>query len=233
MQRIFGGNLGNIVTEQASKRMIDGRSAGAGGPGRKDTISFDDAALVEQCRQGDMQAFGSLVAKYQDRIFNMVFRMCGRRADAEELAQEAFLKALERIGQFRGQSQFYTWLFRIAANLTISHRRRSGRVRFQSLTAPEEFEQGQAEALTAAVARRRIAAPEAAVMAAETHRRVMDALESLDDEFRLVVVLCDMEDMDYAQIAQVLAVPVGTVKSRLHRARCMLREKLADLVSVT
>ena len=216
------------MSEHASNIMAGGRSAGSGGP-RSGTIAFEDAALVEQSRQGDMQAFGAFVAKYQDRIFNMVFRMCGRRADAEELAQEAFLKALERIGQFRGQSQFYTWLFRIAANLTISHRRRGGRVRFQSLTGPEEFEQSQADALTAAMARRRESAPEAAAMAAETNRRVMDALEELDDDFRLVVVLCDIEEMDYAQIAQVLAVPVGTVKSRLHRARCILRDKLADL----
>jgi len=209
--------------------MTEGPDASVEGKGPKGTIAFSDAALVEQCRRGDMQAFGSLVAKYQDRIFNMIYRMCGRRADAEELAQEAFLKALERITQFRGQSQFYTWLFRIAANLTISHRRRGGRVRFQSLSGPEEFEQSQADALTAAMARRRSPAPEAAVMAAETHQRVMEALEELDDEFRLVVVLCDIEDMDYAQIAQVLGVPVGTVKSRLHRARCMLKEKLADL----
>jgi RNA polymerase sigma-70 factor (ECF subfamily) len=209
--------------------MTEGPHASVEGRGPKGTIAFSDAALVEQCRRGDMQAFGSLVAKYQDRIFNMIYRMCGRRADAEELAQEAFLKALERITQFRGQSQFYTWLFRIAANLTISHRRRGGRVRFQSLSGPEEFEHSQADALTAAMARRRSPAPEAAVMAAETQQRVMEALEELDDEFRLVVVLCDIEDMDYAQIAQVLGVPVGTVKSRLHRARCMLRDKLADL----
>jgi RNA polymerase sigma-70 factor (ECF subfamily) len=208
--------------------MADGHVPGPRGGG-KGTIAFEDSALLEQCRRGDMQAFGALVAKYQDRIFNMVFRMCGRRADAEELAQETFLKALERIGQFRGQSQFYTWLFRIAANLTISHRRRGGRVRFQSLSGPEEFEQSQADALTAAVARKRSPAPEAAAIAAETGRKVMQALEELDDEFRLVVVLCDMEEMDYAQISDVLGVPIGTVKSRLHRARCILKDKLADL----
>ena len=208
--------------------MADGHVPSPRGGG-KGTIAFEDSALLEQCRQGDMQAFGALVAKYQDRIFNMVFRMCGRRADAEELAQETFLKALERIGQFRGQSQFYTWLFRIAANLTISHRRRGGRVRFQSLSGPEEFEQSQADALTAAVARKRSPAPEAAAVAAETERKVMQALEELDDEFRLVVVLCDMEEMDYAQISDVLGVPIGTVKSRLHRARCILKDKLADL----
>ena len=211
--------------------MAGGDSAAVSGPQAKaSTISFEDAALVEQCRRGDMLAFGSLVAKYQDRIFNMVFRMCGRRADAEELAQETFLKALERINQFRGQSQFYTWLFRIAANLTISHRRRGTRVRFQSLAGPQEFETDQGDNLTAAMARKRGQAPDAPALAAETSQRVMEALEELDDEFRLVVVLCDMEGMDYARIAAVLNLPIGTVKSRLHRARCDLKVKLADLV---
>ena len=134
----------------------------------KGTIAFDDATLVEGCRSGEMKAYGLLVAKYQDRIFNMVYRMCGRRADAEELAQEAFLKALERIGQFRGNSGFYTWLFRIAANLTISHRRRAGRIHFRSLTGPENTGGTQADALTASVATRRDPGPVAAAMSDET-----------------------------------------------------------------
>ncbi|KKL16836.1 hypothetical protein LCGC14_2491570, partial [marine sediment metagenome] len=113
------------------------------------TISFEDATLVERARSGDMQAFGALVAKYQDRVFNMVYRMCGRREDAEELSQEAFLKALEKITQFRSQSSFYTWLFRIAANLVISHRRRSGRITFHTLDPSDADGESQAGALTA------------------------------------------------------------------------------------
>jgi RNA polymerase sigma-70 factor (ECF subfamily) len=218
------------MTDCASNLMAGTSSAGGGGP-RGATVSFEDGALVEQSRRGDMQAFGTLVAKYQDRIYNLILRMCGSRADAEELAQETFLKALERISQFRGQSQFYTWLFRIAANLALSHRRRGGTVRFQPLGgAGEDFEGSQADALTAAVAKRRAPGPDAAAMSAETSRRVGRALEELDDEFRLVVVLCDIEGMEYARIADVLEVPVGTVKSRLHRARCILKVKLADLV---
>jgi len=185
---------------------------------------------VERSRKGDMQAFGALVAKYQGRVLNVIYRMCGRWADAEELGQETFLRALERIGQFRGTSGFYTWLFRIAVNLTISHRRRASRIGFRSLTGPEEFDGMQAEALTSGLAQRRESNPSVAVQNAESSRRVGEALEQLDDEFRLVVVLRDIEDMDYAQIARVLDVPVGTVKSRLHRARCVLREKLLDLV---
>ena len=178
-----------------------------------------------------MRAFGLLVAKYQDRIFNMVLRMCPQRAVAEELTQEAFLKALERLGQFRGQSKFYTWLFRIAANLAISHRRRAGRVRFQSLTGPEEFENSQADRLTAAQAAKRQAGPLETAISGENRRRIALALDELDEEFRLVVILRDIEEMDYAEIATVTGLPVGTVKSRLHRARCALREKLRDLIA--
>jgi len=179
-----------------------------------------------------MQAFGSLVAKYQDRVFNVIYRMCGRRAEAEELAQETFLKALEKLDQFRSQSRFYTWLFRIAVNVTISHRRRAGRIRFQSLNPADDYSgpSGQAESLMTAVAQRRNPGPEASAMAAEISRRLEQALEELDEEYRLVVILRDIEEMDYRQISEVLGLPVGTMKSKLHRARCLLREKLADLV---
>lgn len=216
------------MTSQTSNRVARKDDAPAG---RARTVSFEDEALVDAARKGDMQAYGSLVAKYQDRIYNMVLRMCGRVADAEELTQDVFLRALERISQFRGRSSFYTWLFRVAANLVLSHRRRAGRVRFQSLTTDERFDETQADGLTAAVAARRNPAPEAAAMSAETELKVMAALETLDEEFRLVVVLCDVEEMEYARAAEVLGLPVGTVKSRLHRARCILRDKLSDLVA--
>jgi len=195
------------------------------------TIKFEDASLVQQCRSGDMQAFAALVAKYQDRIFNTIFRMCPQRADAEELAQETFLKALERIGQFRGRSEFYTWLFRIAVNLTISYRRRSGRIRFHSMTEPDGSGGGRTDALIEAAAHRSNPGPAAAVIAGDTNRRVLESLEELDDDFRAVVILRDMEDMDYARMGRILDLPVGTVKSRLHRARSVLKEKLKDLVN--
>ena len=200
----------------------------------REALVFEDTALVEATRKGDMSAFGTLVAKYQDRIFNMVLRMCPRHAEAEELAQEAFLRALERIGQFRGHSKFYTWLFRIAANLALSHRRRAGRVKFRSMTDLEPDCGGgtQADRLTAALAARRQPGPEKQAMSAETARAVTAAIEELDDEFRLVVILRDMEGMNYAEVAEVTGAACGTVKSRLHRARLILREKLAHLVDV-
>jgi len=206
--------------------------SGSAAASQREALVFEDAALVDRTRKGDMSAFGTLVAKYQDRIFNMVLRMCSQRADAEELTQEAFLRALQQIGQFRGHSKFYTWLFRIAANLTLSHRRRAGRVRFQSMTDPDDGGSTQADRLTAALAERRQAGPERTAMAAETARAVSAAIDELDDEYRLVVILRDMEGMNYAEVAEVTGVASGTVKSRLHRARLILREKLADLVAV-
>jgi RNA polymerase sigma-70 factor (ECF subfamily) len=213
---------------KASNPVADGAAA-TGRPGPfAEPIGFDDAALVERTRGGDMQAYGLLVAKYQDRIVNLAYRMCGRREDAEELAQEAFLKALQKISQFRGHSRFYTWLFRIAANLVISHRRRSGRIRFSSLAAADGLEVTQAAGLRRAG---QTPSPDGAAMQAERRLLVAQALEELDDEMKLVVILRDIEDMDYAHISEVLSVPAGTVKSRLHRARAALREKLAGVLA--
>lgn len=226
----MGDFVGNLVKGSASKTVAAQASAGIAGADGRGAITFDDTVLVDRFRKGDMQCFGLLVAKYQDRIYNMILRMCPSRADAEELAQEAFLRAMERIEQFRGQSRFYTWLFRIAANLTISHRRRNSRVTFRSLTRSAEYDGTQAEELTSAVAQQRIPGPVAAAMSAEIGDRVDRALDELDEDFRIVVVLRDIEELDYAQIAEVLDLPIGTVKSRLHRARCMLKGKLADLV---
>ena len=216
------------MDHEASNKSVEVTEAQAK-PSQPGTIAFEDAALVAQVRRGDMQAFGALVAKYQDRVVNTVYRICGHSDDAEELAQEAFLRSLEKIGDFRGESKFYTWLFRIATNLALAHRRRAGTIRFRSLTRDERYGGTQAENLTSAAAGRRDPGPEQAAISADNARKIAEALEELDDDSRVVVVLRDMEDMDYQTIAGVLDWPIGTVKSRIHRARCELREKLIEL----
>ncbi len=210
-----------------SSKAVDS-SAASRDIGGQQVVHLDDDALVTLVRNGDMQAFGVLVGRYQDRVFNLVYRMCSRRAEAEELAQDAFVKALERIDQFKGNSRFYTWLFRIAANLTISHQRRYKRVRFHSIDGASE-DDAPAENLTAEIAQRRAPDPATAAEVAETRDMVTEALAAMEEPFRIVLVLRDMQDMDYAEIAQVLDVPVGTVKSRLFRARGLLRERLEEL----
>lgn len=193
--------------------------------------AWAEADLIDQCRRGDTEAFSTLVLRYQDRIYNVIVRMVGRNADAEELTQDTFLKAFEKLHLFRGTSRFYTWVFRIATNQALSYRRRGSKVKFISMHASDDKERpAVGETQTAALASRRTPSPEAAAMAQETAQRIDDALLELDEEFRVVVVLRDIETMDYTQIADVLDVPVGTVKSRLHRGRCMLKEKLIDLL---
>lgn len=177
-----------------------------------------------------MRAFGSLVAKYQDRLYNAMLRMTGNPEEAADLCQEAFVKAIEKIVDFRGQSQFYTWLFRIAMNLAISGKRRAARIRFASLSADPDFSDNQATGLERTLASTREADPCSAAASAETQRHVLQAIAALDEEHRAVVVLRDIENMDYEQMAAVLALPMGTVKSRLHRARCMLKEKLSGII---
>ncbi|MFQ6049101.1 MAG: RNA polymerase sigma factor [Phycisphaerae bacterium] len=193
------------------------------------TIPFDDAVLVRQCQKGDLTAFEPLVVKYQDRIFNLCWRLCGDRQAAEDLTQEAFLKAFEGLRQFRGKSGFFTWLYRIAANLALSYRRNERRqINIGSSGSLEDLA-GQAAKLRRAVALEQERS-DTAVERDETRRIVWEAIQSLEDGYREVLVLRDMEAFDYAQIAEVLQMPIGTVKSRLHRARMALRDKLSGVL---
>jgi RNA polymerase sigma-70 factor (ECF subfamily) len=195
--------------------------------------SPDEAALIEQARAGDMSALSRLVSRYQDRIVNTCWRLCGNLDDAQELAQEAFLQATRHIGKFEQRAGFYTWLFRIAVNLSISHRRRSQRSPRLSLHMGD----GAEMALTPASAwpggrSESDQDPAARLTAREVHERVMAELDRLDEDHRSVLVLRDIEGLDYQQIAEVLELAVGTVKSRIHRARMEMRSRLREVVGV-
>ncbi len=183
-----------------------------------------DKALVKRAQRGDMAAFGDLVRRYQDSVFALTARMCRDRAVAEELAQEAFLKALEKLHQFRRESRFYTWLFRIATNLVLSHRRRATTVRFHAFSdgADDDDSASRGGRFT----QNREAGPHERAVIGEQQRAVLAALDDVDETFRVVLVLRDMQDLDYSEIAEILAIPVGTVKSRLFRARRELRSCL-------
>lgn len=215
------------MTEQASNPLLTTQPTRA-----TEATGFDEADLVDRAQAGSNDAFAQLVGAYQDRVVNLLSRLVPGRDDAEDLAQEAFCKAYEKLHTFNSQSRFYTWLFRIATNLALSHRRRGRIVRFQSLTAPDDDgSQSVAQEARAELARRREPQPDTAAMQAETMQRITDALAELDEEFRAAVVLRDIEGLDYNEIAEVLDMPPGTVKSRIHRGRVLLRDKLRDLVS--
>jgi RNA polymerase sigma-70 factor, ECF subfamily len=183
---------------------------------------LSEAELVERAQRGESAALAELVSRYQDRIYNVCYRMCHDTADALDLAQATFLKALEALPRFQRHASFFTWLFRIALNVCISHRRQKTRHRTLSL----ERLTSAADESHAEIADKRAADVAQPAEQREQHARIEWALAQLDEEFRAAVILKDIEELDYAAIADILCVPVGTVKSRIHRGRLLLHELL-------
>ena len=193
-------------------------------------IKFEDADLVERWRRGDISAIERLAGKYQGRIYNLILKMCANPDTAAELTQDTFVKVIENIDRFESRSSFYTWAFRIAVNLTLNYCKRKATVGWTSLDAETEANDEQGRQALGAVLRDE-KSPDPAQIAEnrELCRLVQVALDKLDDEQKTIIVLRDIEGMDYAQIAEVLAVELGTVKSRLSRARAALRQILEAL----
>lgn len=180
-----------------------------------------DSQLVSRAQQGDPAAFETLVVRYQDRVYNTCYRMCHNHADALDLTQSAFLRALEALPRFQVQATFFTWIYRIAMNLALSHRRAKRRKPVLSLHSAADggpVREPAAEPTDSDPSKR--------AWRAELQQQLEAALQRLDDEFRAAVVLRDVEELEYAAIAEILDVAVGTVKSRIHRGRMMLRELL-------
>lgn len=193
-------------------------------------ISLGDAALVERCRKGDSAAMESLVVKYQNRIYNVVLKICADPDDAAELTQDTFVKIIQNVHKFEGRSSFYTWAFRIAVNLTLNYCQRNGRVSLRSLDAEQEqCDRREKQSLKDHLGDE--SAPDAAaiVQRKELYEIAAKALMRLDESQRAVVILRDIEDMSYARIAEVLNIELGTVRSRLSRARSKLREVLETM----
>jgi RNA polymerase sigma-70 factor (ECF subfamily) len=190
-------------------------------------INVDESVLVELCRRGDSGATERLILRYQKRIYNAILRICANSDDAAELTQEVFVKVIENIDGFEGRSSFYTWIFRIAVNLALNYCSRNIRIGKTSLDSfDDEHIEQRADALKSFLSDE--SSPDPAVVAAdrELGRLALKALEKLDDSYRAVIVLRDIEGLNYAQIAEVLDIELGTVKSRLSRARNSLRQIL-------
>ena len=179
----------------------------------------EDERWVKECREGAVAAFDRLTLKYQDRVYTLAYRLTGSAEDALEVAQDAFLKAFRSLSGFQGASHFYTWLYRIVVNTAMSWRRsRASRPRPLSLG---DGESGAVAVESAAPG------PAEAAQSAELARLVEEAIAGLDAEHRAILVLREVEGKDYDEIACILDCPRGTVKSRLHRARRLLRDALA------
>lgn len=186
-------------------------------------MADDDPTLIRRTLRGDRMAFGDLVSRYQDRLYHVVFRLVAHAEDARDVVQEAFINAYESLDRFQGDSQFYTWLYRIAVNAAISHqRKRRETVSLEQggrASIPEPFDESFDHR------------PGDAIERAEVERLLHDGLQQLSEDFRTVLVLRDLDGQKYEQIAEVLNLPIGTVRSRIHRARLELRSILAAQTS--
>ncbi|MFN4243742.1 MAG: RNA polymerase sigma factor [Tepidisphaerales bacterium] len=202
---------GRVQTESA-KTAEPARQAAVRPSGGDGLTSAFERALT-----GDRAAFGQVVLLTQDRLYTVLLRILGDRDDAREVAQDTYLKAMTSLHTFRGHASPYTWLYRIAVNLAVSRLRKLRRQRAWAASLPASLPWGSRPATET---------PPEAALRAERSRQVLVALGRLDSEYRAVLVLRDVDGLDYPEIAEVLQVPLGTVKSRLFRARLALRHEL-------
>lgn len=174
----------------------------------------DQENIIARARRGDADAFEQLVAAYRDQVFRLALRMCGSEADADEVAQEAFLSAWKGLPNFRGDSQFSTWLYQLTSHAAIDLMRREKR-------------QIAAEDITGVSAPDPAPGPQQQAERSEQRQAVRDAIMQLTPEYRQIVVLRFLEELSYEEIGAMLTLPSGTVKSRLNRARAQLKEILS------
>ena len=189
------------------------------------TASDTDQQLVQRTQRGDLRAFDLLVLKYQGRIAALVSRYVSDAGEVEDVTQEAFIKAYRALGKFRGDSAFYTWLYRIAANAAKNHLVAKGRRPGADATIQdaESFDEGGMLSESAS--------PEALAMGGELAEVVESALNALPDELKSALMLREFDGLSYEDIADVLGCPVGTVRSRIFRAREAVDQRVKEQIS--
>ena len=189
------------------------------------TASDTDQQLVQRAQRGDLRAFDLLVLKYQGRIAALVSRYVSDAGEVEDVTQEAFIKAYRALGKFRGDSAFYTWLYRIAANAAKNHLVAKGRRPGADATIEdaEGFDEGGMLSESAS--------PEALAMGGELAEVIESALNALPDELKAALMLREFDGLSYDDIADVLGCPVGTVRSRIFRAREAVDQRMKEQIS--
>ena len=189
------------------------------------TASDTDQQLVQRAQRGDLRAFDLLVLKYQGRIAALVSRYVSDAGEVEDVTQEAFIKAYRALGKFRGDSAFYTWLYRIAANAAKNHLVAKGRRpwAYATIEDAEGFDEGGMLSESAS--------PEALAMGGELAEVVESALKALPDELKAALMLREFDGLSYDDIADVLGCPVGTVRSRIFRAREAVDQRMKEQIS--
>lgn len=184
-----------------------------------------DIVLVERVQQGDQAAFNLLVEKYQYRLAKLVSRYIHDQAEVEDVCQEAFIKAYRAIGGFRGESAFYTWLYRIAVNTAKNYLISQGR-----RPPKTDIDADDAVHIEAGAAMRETGTPEANALTRELADAVTRAVEQLPEDLRVAITLRELEGLSYDEIAQVMNCPIGTVRSRIFRARDAIDNEMKSLL---
>jgi RNA polymerase sigma-70 factor, ECF subfamily len=187
----------------------------------------EEYELVQKLKERDATAFEHLIARHQTQVFNLLYRMTGVREEAEDLAQEVFVNVYRKIGLFRGDSPLTTWIYRIAYNACTNRRKYLRRRRDRDRQPFDEIAERHAVDSGSMSTSARIPRPDEEVEGHEMERLVQEAISALDEEQRAILVLRDVQNVAYEDIAQITGLPTGTVKSRLHRARMALKERLA------
>ena len=188
----------------------------------KETERARERALVQRCKDGDIGAFDELVRRYEKRVFGFAYRLAGNQDDASDVTQEAFIRVFNSIHTFRGDAVFTTWIYRIVTNVYLDERKKSKSHRQTSLDDYIELDEN---AVTRQIEDEG-PTPDEIVETKERDRVVQEAVSSLPEYQRVIVVLYHMQSRSYEEIAEILHLPIGTVKSRLNRARLALAEKL-------
>ncbi|MBI2897793.1 MAG: sigma-70 family RNA polymerase sigma factor [Deltaproteobacteria bacterium] len=184
--------------------------------------------LIERLKSRDETAFNEIVGLYQSRVYNLVYRMLGSREEAQDVAQEVFITVFKAIHLFRGESKFSTWLYRIATNHCKNRLKYLGRRAVYPKTPLDDLsERDQLESASMSTSGT-VDRPDRLLEGVEVERLLQEAMVELDEDHRLLIVLRDIQNLSYQEIAEITQLAEGTVKSRLHRARAALRERLVE-----
>ena len=218
--------LAKIAALESDTDRLESAQRGPAPAPQNDADTTSDVALVRAARDGDLRAYDQLVQRYQERIYHTIYHMTSNHEDANDLAQDTFIKAHSALKNFKGDSSFYTWVYRIAVNKTINFLKQRKNRRSMSLD-DLDFNVENNPDLVALVSHK---TPRRDIALAELQEKLNAAMQKLSDVHRLVVTLHDVQDLSHEEIADIMECNVGTVRSRLYYARQQLQALLSDYI---
>jgi RNA polymerase sigma-70 factor (ECF subfamily) len=201
-----------------------------GRPAVSIAVTLRERMLIRRLQQRDEKAFEEIVRLYQHKVYNLVYRMIGNQQEAEDVAQEVFVTVFKSVDSFRGEAKFSTWLYRIAANHCKNRMKYLGRRSYKSTGELNEASEKEVLEAQPSAMRPHVDGPDAVLEGLELERTVQEGIAQLEEEHRVLVILRDVEDLSYEEISSITGLELGTVKSRLHRARLQLKEHMAKVL---